>query len=115
MIGVVGHDAGAMEIISSHIRRQGLDCCFCLEGAAVNVVARKLGAVPLLPLEVLVVQSDWLLCGTSFLSDLEWRAFGLARQAQLGRLAQLWLGILQPRSPRVSCPQRRPHPSRWPR
>ena len=82
MIGVVGHDAGAMEIISSHIRRQGLDCCFCLEGAAVNVVARKLGAVPLLPLEVLVVQSDWLLCGTSFLSDLEWRAFGLARQAR---------------------------------
>jgi len=81
MIGVVGHDAGAMEIISSHIRRQGLDCGFCLEGAAVNVVARKLGTVPLLPLEALLEQCEWLLCGTSFLSDLEWRAIGLARQA----------------------------------
>ena len=81
MIGVVGHDAGAMEIISSHIRRQGLDCGFCLEGPALNVVARKIGTVPLLPLEALVKQCEWILCGTSFLSDLEWRAIGLARQA----------------------------------
>jgi hypothetical protein len=81
MIGVVGHDAGGMEIISSHIRRQNLDCSFCVEGPAVNVVARKLGTVPVLPLEDLVNQSKWLLCGTSFLSDLEWRAIGLARQA----------------------------------
>lgn len=81
MIGVVGHDAGAMEIISSHIRRQKLDCGFCVEGAAVNVIARKLGTVPQLPLEALVEQCEWLLCGTSFLSDLEWRAIGLARQA----------------------------------
>ena len=80
MIGVVGHDAGAMEIISSYIRRQKLDCGFCLEGAAVDVIARKLGPVPLLALEALVDQSEWLLCGTSFLSDLEWRAIGLARQ-----------------------------------
>jgi len=26
------------------------------------------------------MKSEWLLCGTSFLSDLEWRAIGLARQ-----------------------------------
>ena len=81
MIGVVGHDSGAMEIISSYVRRQGLDCGFCLEGAAANVVQRKLGSVPLLPLEALVEQCNWLLCGTSSLSDLEWRAIGLARQA----------------------------------
>lgn len=81
MIGVVGHDAGAMEIISSYIRRQTLDCCFCVEGAAVHVIARKLGTVPQLPLEALVERCEWLLCGTSFLSDLEWRAVGLARQA----------------------------------
>jgi len=81
MIGVVGHDAGAMEIISSYIRRQKLDCGFCIEGAAANVVGCKLGTVPLLPLESLVEQCEWLMCGTSFLSDLEWRAVGLARQA----------------------------------
>jgi hypothetical protein len=80
MIGVVGHDAGAMEIISSHIRREQLDCGFCVEGEAVNVVARKLGAVPQLSLETLVEQCEWLLCGTSLLSDLEWRAVGKARR-----------------------------------
>lgn len=81
MIGVVAHDAGGAEIISSHIRRHGLSCAFCLEGAAVSVVARKLGEVQTLPLEDLVAQSEWLLCGTSFRSDLEWRAIGLARAA----------------------------------
>lgn len=80
MIGVVAHDAGGAEIISSYIRRQRLNCVFCLEGAAVDVVARKLGAVPLLPLEALVERCEWLLCGTSSRSDLEWRAVGLARR-----------------------------------
>ncbi len=81
MIGVVAHDAGGAEIISSYIRRQGLSCVFCVDGAAISVIARKLGDVRALPLEALVEQSDWILCGTSFLSDLEWRAIGLARQA----------------------------------
>ena len=81
MIGVVGHDAGAVEIISSHVLREGLDCIYCLDGPAVNVVARKLGKVPLLPLDALVEQCEWMLCGTSFLSDLEWRAIWLARRA----------------------------------
>lgn len=79
MIGVVAHDAGGAEIISSHIRRNALNCVFYLEGAAVNVIARKLGDVPTLSLEALVAQCDSLLCGTSFLSELEWRAIGLAR------------------------------------
>lgn len=81
MIGVVAHDAGAIEIITSYIRRQNLECVFCLEGPAVKVVARKLGVVPMLPLRELINQSKWILCGTSFLSDLEWRAIGLARRA----------------------------------
>ena len=81
MIGVVGHDAGAMEIISSYIRREQLKCNFCVEGPAMHVVARKLDRAPILPLEKLIEQSEWLLCGTSFLADLEWRAIGLARKA----------------------------------
>ena len=44
------------------------------------MVVRKLATVPLLPLEALVEQCEWLLCRTSFLSDLEWRAMGLAGQ-----------------------------------
>lgn len=94
MIGVVGHDAGAMEIISSYVRRQRLDCGFCLEGPAVNVVTRKLGSVSVLPLDALVAQCDWLLCGTSSFSELEWRAIGLAQQAGKYSVAVLdhWVG-----------------------
>lgn len=81
MIGVVGHDAGGVEIITSYIHKQGLDCVFYTEGAATAVVGRKLGNVKTMALELLVSSCDWLLCGTSFLSDLEWRAIGMA-QAQ---------------------------------
>lgn len=81
MIGVVAHDAGGAEIISSYIRRQQLNCIFCLGGAAVEVVDRKIGEVKALPLESLIAQSDSLLCGTSSISDLEWSAIGKAKEA----------------------------------
>ena len=80
-IGIVSHDAGAAEIISSYILRNSLECVFCLDGAAVRVFQRKLGKVKNNSLEYLVEQCDWLLSGTSFLSDLEWRALALAREA----------------------------------
>lgn len=81
MIGVVAHDAGGAEIISSYLYRNRLNCAFCLEGAAIDVIARKLGKVQILSLEALITQCDSLICGTSFLSELEWRAIGLARDA----------------------------------
>ncbi len=97
MIGVVAHDAGGAEIISSYIRRHKLDCAFHLEGAAVAVIARKLGETQTLPLDELVAQSEWLLCGTSFLSDLEWRTIGLARKAGKRCVVVLdhWVNYLQ--------------------
>ncbi len=80
MIGVVAHDAGGAEILSSYLRRGGLDFACCLEGAARGVFSRKFGEVRNLPLEALIEASDWLLCGTSFLSDLEWQALCLGRK-----------------------------------
>lgn len=81
MIGIVAHDAGGAEILSSYIRQQEPDCVYCLEGPARGVFARKLGLVEPLPLDELVARCDTVLCGTSFLSDLEWRALGLAKAA----------------------------------
>ena len=81
MLGVVAHDAGAAEIISSYLRQQGSAFACTLEGAARHVFERKFGPVEALPLQELIERSDWIFCGTSFLSDLEWRAIGLARQA----------------------------------
>lgn len=97
MIGVVAHDAGGAEIISSYIRQQGMECSYCLEGPARNVFARKLGSVDSLPLEELVDTCKWILCGSSFLSDLEWRALGLGRQAEKRTVAMLdhWVNYRQ--------------------
>lgn len=97
MIGVVAHDAGGAEILSSYTRQQGLDCICCLEGPARSVFTRKLGQVELLSLDELVTRSDWILCGTSFLSDLEWRALGLAKVAGKHSVAALdhWVNYRQ--------------------
>lgn len=81
MIGVVAHDAGGAEFISSYLRRNGLPFKCCLEGAARGVFSRKFGTIENLALPELVEGSDWLLCGTSFLSDLEWRGLREGRQA----------------------------------
>lgn len=81
MIGVVSHDAGGAEVVSSYIRRQGVEYVATLEGPATRVFARKLGAVPAHDLNDTIRRSAWLLCGTSWQSDLEWRAIALAREA----------------------------------
>jgi hypothetical protein len=82
MIGVVAHDAGGAEVVSSYLRRNGLEFQCCLEGPALGVFVRKFGSVENIPLSGIVAESDWLLCGTSFLSDLEWGAVKFARQAR---------------------------------
>lgn len=79
MICVVSHDAGGAEILSSYIRQQGLNCLYTLAGPAIKIFERKLGPVNLLPLEDAVQQCDWLLCGTSWQSDIEWRAIAMAK------------------------------------
>ncbi|KZB66866.1 hypothetical protein AUP42_15180 [Thalassospira lucentensis] len=81
MIGIVSHDAGGAEIITSYVQRNKLECAFCVEGPASEVVQRKLGPVKRMPLRELIVSCSWLLCGTSFLSELEWTAISLARKS----------------------------------
>lgn len=97
MIGVVAHDAGAAEIISSYIRQRGLQCIYCLEGAARGVFARKLGVTSTFSLDEIVSKSDSIVTGTSFLSDLEWLALGLARKAGLPTVSVLdhWVNFRQ--------------------
>lgn len=80
-VGVVSHDAGGAEILSSHIRRTGMSCLFALEGPAQAVFARKLGSLPVATLTEIMEQASWILCGTSWQSDLEWRALRMARAA----------------------------------
>lgn len=89
MLAVVSHDAGGAELISSYVRQQGLSCLYVLEGPALRVFERKLGAVRTVPLEAAVAQASSLLCGTSWQSDLEFNALALAREA--GKPAAVFL------------------------
>lgn len=80
MICIVSHDAGGAEVLASYVAQQNLSCCFVLDGPAVAVFERRLGRVARLPLEEAIATCDWLLCSTSWQSDLEWNAIGIARQ-----------------------------------
>jgi hypothetical protein len=81
MICVVSHDAGGAEIISSYVRRNQIDYKFVLNGPAVSIFERKLGKLNIQDLEEAVSTSDFLLCGTSWQSDIEWQAIAMARAA----------------------------------
>lgn len=76
---VICHDAGGAEILSSYVRRTGLRCVFALDGPARKVFERKLGPIQLLAPEEAVNESDWVLVGTSWQSELEFEALGSAR------------------------------------
>lgn len=76
---VVAHDAGGAEVLSSYVRRQGLRCIYVLQGPACKVFERKLGDIKTLPLDDAIREADWVLCGTSWQSELEFDAIKLAR------------------------------------
>ena len=74
MVGIVSHDAGGAEILSSWALRAQEPYCLVLDGPAIGIFQRKLGKCVSVELDKLIEQSDWLLCGTSWASDLERRA-----------------------------------------
>jgi hypothetical protein len=81
VIALVSHDAGGAEILASYVRKHALDCAFALDGPARSVFERKLGAVRVTTVEDAIARARWLLCGTSWQSDIEWHAIGLSREA----------------------------------
>jgi len=80
-VAIVSHDAGGAEILSSYLRRERVPSLLVLEGPAIGVFERKLGALPRAELDEAVSRASWVLCGTGWQSDLEWRAIVLAREA----------------------------------
>jgi hypothetical protein len=82
MIAIVSHDAGGAEILSSWVLRQKEAFCFALDGPAKEIFKRKLGEIENIPLEEAIKESDWVLCGTSWQSDIERKAIVLAKEAQ---------------------------------
>jgi hypothetical protein len=89
MICVVSHDAGGAEIISSYVRQNQIECKFVLAGPALSIFERKLGKLHIQDLEQAISTSDFLLCGTSWQSDIEWQAISIARK--LGKKSAAFL------------------------
>lgn len=81
MLVVISHDAGGAEVLSSYVRQRGIDCLYVLEGPAREIFERKLGPVETIPIEEAIQLAASILCGTSWQSDLEFRAIKLARSA----------------------------------
>lgn len=80
IIAMVSHDAGGAEILASYVAQNDFDCRLVLEGPAVNVFKRRLGSVEICTLAEGLAACDWCLCGTSWQSDLEWRAIEQAQK-----------------------------------
>lgn len=79
MFTIVCHDAGGAEILSSWLRKCDEPYNLVLEGPAKNIFQRKIGAFHSLPLAEAIEKSDWVLCGTSWQSNLERQAIICAK------------------------------------
>ena len=79
MIAIVSHDAGGAEILSSWLRHNEEPFCLVLDGPAIAIFKRKLGQCHMMYLNEAINQSDWVLCGTSWQSNLERMAIVQAR------------------------------------
>lgn len=79
MIAIVSHDAGGAEILSSWLRKCEEPYSLVLEGPAKGIFQRKIGACQSLPLIDALRESDWVLCGTSWQSNLERQAIVQAK------------------------------------
>ncbi len=80
VVGIVCHDAGGAEIISSYILQNNITAKYCLEGPAVKVFKRNLGDIENNSLFDVVNDVSWILCGTSWQSSLEWQAIQEAKR-----------------------------------
>jgi len=80
VVGIVCHDAGGAEIISSYILKKNITAKYCLEGPAVKVFEHKLENIKNNSLSNMINSVDWILCGTSWQSNLEWNTIQAAKK-----------------------------------
>ena len=82
IVAVVAHDAGGAELVSSYVRRIAARKLFVLAGPARSIFGRKEPAIECVSLEEAIRCASWVLCSTSWQSDLEGRALQLAHEAR---------------------------------
>ena len=80
MIAIVSHDSGGAEVLSSWLCQEKPQYQLAIQGPAVAIFERKLGNIEILTLEEVIDSCDWVLCGSSWQSDLEKKAILLAKK-----------------------------------
>ena len=80
MVTIVCHDAGGAEVICAWVKNQDEAYSLVLEGPAIKIFERNLGDIKLLSLEDAIINSNWVLCGTSWQSNLERDAIRIAKK-----------------------------------
>jgi len=79
VIAVVSHDAGGAEILSSWLLRSPEQYCLVLDGPAKEIFQKKCESKKSISLNKAINLCDWVLCGTSWNSNLERNAIILAK------------------------------------
>ena len=82
-LGIICHDAGGAEIISHWIKNQNISPLIHIQGPAIKVFKRVLGDKRISTLDYLINNSDNLILGTSWQSDLEKKSFLYAREQNI--------------------------------
>jgi len=77
-VAVISHDAGGAEILSSWLKYNKVPYSLSLAGPAKTIFKKKLGKINNKSLKKAIDTSEWVLTGTSWASDLEYRAIGMA-------------------------------------
>jgi len=94
---IVAHDAGGAEILVNYVQQHDLDCLFLLDGPAVKIFQKKIDNIALCTLEQGLDYAKWVLCATSWQSDLEWQVIKQAKLKNIPVVAFLdhWVNYSQ--------------------
>ena len=80
-VGIVAHDAGGAEILSSLVKQEELDGIFSIAGPAQSIFKKKLSKYQNQSLDEVVEQSNFIVCGTGWQTDYEWLGIKKAKKA----------------------------------
>ena len=79
-LGIVCHDAGGSEIVSSWLKRKKNQFYLSVSGPALNIFKRKIGNFKNYNLNNLILKSDIIITGTSLKSKKEFNAIKKAKK-----------------------------------
>lgn len=85
-LGIICHDAGGAEIISHWVKYQKKNPLIFVQGPAKKIFNRVLNIRTKNKLDDLIQNSDTLILGTSWQSELEKRAFLLAKKNNISKI-----------------------------